>query len=155
MREGSFQFSLWSMHVAVACVALVLGAALSGPVRLLIVCLSFGFVLLMGGAFVCVGLVFVLDGAKSAGHLAEWLVRSPLLVRQYFFERRLARLRPGNSSQRVRNLLGSPIRVEGFGDRLYWSYRIAGQRYTVSLDPRRLVAKYSNGLTRDQPRQRA
>jgi hypothetical protein len=75
------------------------------------------------------------------------MVRLPITVRQYFFEWRMARLRRGNPSQRVRRLLGVPARVDGFGDRLYWSYRVAGQRYTVSLDPRRVLGKYSNGMS--------
>ena len=100
-----------------------------------------------------VSVVFLFLGAADAGQCALWLIRSPLLARQVLFERRLKRIRPGTTSQFVRSVLGAPARVDGFGDRLYWSYRIAGQRYTVSFDPRRLVAKYSNGLARDLPRQ--
>ena len=155
MYQGRFQFRLWTLHVVVACVALVLGAAHGDFVRWLLMATSVAFVAAMAVGLLCVGVVFLLQGAAEAGRCAWWLVRSPVLARQVLFERRLKRIRPGNTSQFVRHVLGSPVRVDGFGDRLYWSYRIAGQRYTVSFDPRRLVAKYSNGLARDLPKQPA
>jgi hypothetical protein len=153
MSHGRFQFQLWTLHVAVACVALVLGAAHGDLVRVLLTVASLVFVAAMAIGLVCVAVVFLVWGASEAGQCAWWLIRSPLLARQALFERRLKRIRPGTTSQCVRSVLGAPARVDGFGDRLYWSYRIAGQRYTVSFDPRRLVAKYSNGLARDLPRQ--
>ena len=155
MSQGRFQFRLWTLHVAVACVALVLGAAYGDLVRVLLMATSVAFVAAMAVGLVCVGVVFLFQGAAAAGQCARWLVHVPVLARQVIFERRLKRIRPGNTSQFVRSVLGAPARIEGFGDRLYWSYRIAGQRYTVSFDPRRLVAKYSNGLARDLPKQRA
>ena len=155
MSDQRFQFPLWLLHVAVACVALVLGASQGRLVRVLLVVCSAAFVVAMALGFAAVAAVFMIRGAVAAGRLTLWFVRTPVLARQVLFERRLARIRPGNSSQSVRRVLGAPWRVDGFGDRLYWSYRIAGQRYTVSFDPRRLVAKYSNGLARDVPAQRA
>lgn len=155
MSRERFQFRLWTLHVVVACVALVLGAAHGDLVRMLLTATSVVFVAAMAVGLLCVGVVFLFQGAAEAGLCARWLVRSPVLARQVLFERRLKRIRPGNSSQFVRSILGAPARVDGFGDRLYWSYRIAGQRYTVSFDPRRLVAKYSNGLARDLPKQLA
>ena len=154
MSQVRFQFQLWTLHVAVACVALVLGAAHGDLVRVLLAATSLAFVAAMAFGLLCVAVVFLFQGASEAGQCALWLVRSPLLARQVLFERRLKRIRPGTTSQFVRSVLGAPARVDGFGDRLYWSYRIAGQRYTVSFDPRRLVAKYSNGLARDLPKQR-
>ena len=153
MSQGRFQFRLWTLHVAVACVALVLGAAYGDLVRVLLMVTSVVFVAAMAIGLACVVVVFMFMGAADAGQCALWLIRSPLLARQVLFERRLKRIRPGTTSQFVRSVLGAPARVDGFGDRLYWSYRIAGQRYTVSFDPRRLVAKYSNGLARDLPKQ--
>ena len=155
MSQGQFQFRLWTLHVAVACVALVLGAAFGDLVRVVLMVTCVGFVAAMAIGLFCVGVVFVFQGAADAGQCAVWLIRVPLCARQALFERRLRRIRPGTTSQCVRSVLGAPARVDGFGDRLYWSYRIAGQRYTVSFDPRRLVAKYSNGLARDLPKQAA
>ncbi len=149
MSKERFQFRLLTLHVAVACAALVLGAAHGGLARVLLIAGCFAFVAAVVVAMGCVLVVFAFQGAVAAGRLSLWLVRLPLLARRSIFERRLARIRPGNTCQAVHHLLGAPGRVDGFGDRLYWSYRVAGQRYTVSFDPRRLVAKYSNGLTRD------
>jgi hypothetical protein len=155
MSQGRFQFRLWTLHLVVACVALVLGAAHGDVVRVLLMVTSGAYVAAMAVGLICVGIVFLFQGAAEAGQCAWWLVRCPALARQVLFERRLKRIRPGTTSQFVRSVLGAPARVDGFGDRLYWSYRIAGQRYTVSFDPRRLVAKYSNGLARDLPKQAA
>ena len=155
MSERPFQYRLLDLHVAVACVALVLGAAMGGIARMLLVCASAVFVVLMAGGLASLAVVFLFEGAAEAWCWACWFGRLPFLIRQVLFERRLARVRPGQTSERVQSLLGSPWRVDGFGDRLYWSYRVAGQRYTVSFDPRRLVAKYSNGLARDLPACRA
>lgn len=151
MSEGRFQYRLWSLHVAVACVALVLGAAQGGIARVLLLVASAAFVAGMSVWLFCAMVIFLIYGAAAAGRWTMWLGQVPGLARQLLFERRLSRVRPGNTVQFVRRLLGSPARVDGFGDRLYWSYRVAGHRYTVSFDPRRLVAKYSNGLARDVP----
>jgi hypothetical protein len=151
---AQFQYRLWNLHVAVACVALVLGAALGGLARVVLTVASVVFVGLMTVGLFCVLVLFMFYGTVSAARCAFRIGLLPLWARQVVFERRLARIRPGNTSHLVRRLLGAPARVDGFGDRLYWSYRVAGQRYTVSFDPRRLVAKYSNGLTRDVPARR-
>ena len=153
MSQARFQFRLWTLHLVVACVALVLGAAQGDLVRVLLMVTSVVFVAAMAIGLLGVGIVFLFLGAAEAGQCAWWLVRSPVLARQVLFERRLKRIRPGTTSQFVRSVLGAPSRVDGFGDRLYWSYRIAGRRYTLSFDPRRLVANYSNGLARDMPKQ--
>jgi hypothetical protein len=155
MSERAFQYRLRDLHVAVACVALVLGAAVGGLARVLLVSASAIFVVLMAGALLCLAVVFLFEGAGEAWRWTCWSGRLPFWIRQAWFERRLARVRPGQTSQRVKRMLGTPWRVDGFGDRLYWSYRVSGQRYTVSFDPRRLVAKYSNGLARDLPTCRA
>ena len=152
MAPWRFQYRLSDLLLLVACVALVLGAVLGELVRLVLFVAS---LMTLGIAvFVLVGL-----GVVALGALAEavvrwvyWMSRLPFRLRQLLFERRWARLRPGQPSERVRGLLGIPRRVDGFGDRLYWSYRVAGRRYTVSFDPRNLVARYSNGLARDLPR---
>jgi hypothetical protein len=155
MQQGRYQFSLWALHVGVAAVAIVLGAMLGGPVRLLIACASGAFALVMFGCLLWLFGVAMLEGAPTAWQWACRLVRSPSVVRQMFFEWRMRRLHRGNPSRRVRRWLGAPRRVDGFGDRLYWSYRIAGQRYTVSLDPRRVLTTYSNGLSPDVRVQRS
>jgi hypothetical protein len=142
-----FQYRLWTLHVVVACAALVLGAALGGLARVVIVASGLFFVALMTAAFACV----LVAAATAITRGMIQFARIPGRARQAAFEWRLARIRPGNTSHLVRRVLGAPARVDGFGDRLYWSYRIAGRRYTVSFDPRRLVAKYSNGLARDVP----
>src|SRR5262245_27402314 len=149
MRVERFQYRLWSLHVVVACVALILGAALGGLARDAIVISGLLFILLMAAGLICVCAAVACQGVVMALRLVLAMARIPTLARKATFEWRLARIRPGNTSHLVRRLLGAPARVDGFGDRLYWSYRIADRRYTVSFDPRRLVAKYSNGLARD------
>jgi hypothetical protein len=151
MRVMRFQYRLWSLHVVVACVALVLGAGLGGLARHALVVSGVLFIALMATGFLGVCAVITCYGAVVATRSGFGIVLIPTLARQAAFEWRLARIRPGNPSHLVRRKLGAPARVDGFGDRLYWSYRIAGRRYTVSFDPRRLVAKYSNGLARDLP----
>ena len=151
MQVERFQYRLLSLHVVVACVALILGAALGGLARQVLVVSGLMFILFMAAVWICVCVVVAYYGAIGVTRLVVGIGRIPMLARKVSFERRLARIRPGNTSHLVRRLLGAPARVDGFGDRLYWSYRIAGRRYTVSFDPRRLVAKYSNGLARDVP----
>jgi hypothetical protein len=154
MRTEHFQYRLWSLHVTVACVALVLGAALGGLARVVLALSSLIFVAVMAAALLCGLLVILCYGAAAITRGVVRVGQLPVSARQVVFERRLARIRPGNTSQLVRRLLGAPARVDGFGDRLYWSYRMGGRRYTVSFDPRRLVAKYTNGLARDLPARR-
>ena len=146
MTDGRFQYRLSDLLLLVAVVALVLGVVLSGLVRLVLSSLALVVAVLI---LVAAGVVGLSAAAAVAIGWVYWIARSPVRLRQLLFERRWARLRPGQSSQRVRGLLGAPRRVDGFGDRLYWSYRVAGQRYTISFDPRKLVARYSNGLARD------
>ena len=147
MAARSFQYSIRRLLVVVAGSALVLGAACGAPARWLLVGLCVALVA-FAAALTLFWFVPLLGYAAALG-LARGVARVPFRVRRSLFERRLGRLRPGNSSVRVRSLLGLPGRVDGFGDRIYWSYRVAGRRYTVSLDPRRLLATYSNGLARD------
>jgi hypothetical protein len=154
MPTGSFQYRLWLLHVAVACVALVLGSALGGLARVFLAVSSVVFIAFMVSLLLCSAVMLIGPGAAAATRCAYSIGRLPLRARQAVFERRLARIRPGNTSGLVRRMLGAPASVAGFGDRLYWSYRVAGRRYTVSFDPRRLVAKYSNGLARDIPAHR-
>jgi hypothetical protein len=154
MSDRQFQYRLWTLHVAIACVALVLGAAMGGLARVVLAVSGLIFVLSMAGVLFCGLVVLAWYWAVAAARCAGRIGRLPMLARQAVFERRLARIRPGNTSHVVRRLLGAPARVDGFGDRLYWSYRMGGRRYTVSFDPRRLVAKYSNGLARDVPASR-
>ncbi len=155
MFERRIQFTLWTVHVAIACVAIALGVALGGPARALVVVTTGVFALVMLAGVTWLGGVFLLEGAAAAWQWARWAARLPFMARQALFSRRMARLRLGNPAQRVRRVLGTPWRVDGFGDRLYWSYRVGGQRYMVSLDPRRVAAKYSNGLSRDVVAKRA
>jgi len=149
MNGRRIQFGLWSLHVAVALVAVALGAVLGGPVRAAIIAASIVFALAMLACMIGIAWLFLIEGGATAWEWLCWLVRLPMLARQRLFERKLARLRRGNPSDRVRRLLGSPRRVDGFGDRLYWSYSIAGERYMVSLDPRRFVHTYSSRLRRE------
>jgi hypothetical protein len=149
VRDRPFQFGLWTLHLLVLAVACVLGVA-QGPVTRAIVVGTCGLLVLFIACWLaCFAVVFLLSGGAEARQSVEWVRRAPLRVYQSLFERRLAGLRLGARSQRVRRALGRPLRIDGFGDRLYWSYRVAGHRYAVSLDPRRLAAKYSNGLARD------
>jgi hypothetical protein len=154
MAKTSFQYRLWDLMLVVASAALVLGAARGEMARQVLIVASLATVLVVGAGLMWLAFVLVFEGAAAARQWAWTLARLPFRLRQLLFERRLARLRPGHPAQRVRRLLGSPRKVEGFGDRLYWSYRIAGRRYTVSFDPRKLVATYSGGLARDLPRRR-
>ena len=149
MPRQKFQYSLWDLILLVASAALVLGLACGRMVRSVA---AFAIAVLLGAALAWLGIVLLLEGAVAARRWAGLLVRLPFRARQLWFERRLGRLRPGAATQWVRSLLGVPRRVDGFGDRLYWSYRVAGHRYTVALDPRKLVATYSNGLARDPPK---
>ena len=142
MSRVRFQFGLGHVLLMVACVAFVLGAAQGSIARDFILGCSMGVVLLAPAVLLLVTVALGREAAAAG-------VRIPGKLRRGMFQRKLARLRPGVSSHRVRTLLGSPARVDGFGDRTYWCYKIAGQRFVVSLDPRKLVATYSNGLSRD------
>jgi hypothetical protein len=143
MAARPFQYSIRRLLGVVAGIALVLGAASGAPARWLLMGLCVALVFLAAILLLCFA---PLLGYAAALGLARGVARVPFRVRRSLFERRLGRLRPGNSFHRVCSLLGAPGRIDGFGDRIYWSYRVAGRRYTVSLDPRRLVATYCNGL---------
>jgi hypothetical protein len=145
VRNQSFQFGLWTLHFLVLAVACVLGAAQGQATRAIVVA-ACGLAVLLIACWLAVCLV---AGAAQASRSVAWVGRAPFRLFQLLFERRLAGLRMGTPSTRVRRTLGRPARIDGFGDRLYWSYRVAGNRYAVSLDPRKLAAKYSNGLARD------
>ena len=143
MAERPIQFRLWNLLLVVACSALILGAARGAPARVLLVAGSVAVVLLAPAVLASLCLLHA-PGATVAGvRLVRAVVGLPWSLRQRQFERRLARLRPGTSFRRVQKLLGSPARVDGFGDRTYWCYKVAGRRYAVSLDPRKLVTTYS------------
>jgi hypothetical protein len=152
MPRHAFQYRIGDLLWVVTCVALILGAAQGWLARGLLIAASFGLVLLATLMIAYSGLTWLFHRTGAAAHLAAGVARLPSRARQLYFERRLSRLRPGHSALRVRSLLGSPVRIDGFGDRLYWSYRVAGRRYTISLDPRRLVSTYSNRLSPDRPR---
>lgn len=154
MATRRLQYRLWELLAIIAGVALVLGSARGGFARTLLIGACQLFVVFSVGYLASVAVVSLGGDSSAAIRWTGQCARLPLRLWQARFERRLSRLRPGNSSQIVRQLLGSPKRVDGFGDRLYWSYRVAGQRYTVSFDPRRLVATYSNGLAADPRRPR-
>ena len=108
MYEGRFQYRLWSLHVVVACVALILGAAQGGIARILLLILSAAYVAVTSICLLCVMVIFLLYGAAAAGCWTMRLAHVPGLARQVLFKRRLSRIRPGNTSQVVRKLLGSP-----------------------------------------------
>ncbi len=155
VRDQPFQFGLWTLQLLLLAVACVLGVTQSQFARAivvgacLLVLLTGLLVLLTACWLACLAVVFIAADAAEARRCVASVGRAPFRVYQLLFERRLARLRMGAPARRVRRVLGRPARIDGFGDRLYWSYRIAGHRYAVSLDPRRLAAKYSNGLARD------
>ena len=152
MTQGRFQYRLSDLMLLVACVGFVLGVVVGGVAHVVLLVATSCVLVCSVVALASLAVVGLCAGTEAAMRGAFWIARSPFRLRQLLFERRWSRLRPGQSSQRVRGLLGVPRRVDGFGDRLYWSYRVAGQRYTVSLDPRKLVSRYSNGLARDLPR---
>src|SRR2546422_553270 len=106
--ERPFQYRLWDLLLVVACAALVLGVAQGGPARVFLIGASLAVILVSVLYLAILSVVLVLEGSGTATQWACWTVRLPFRVRQMLFERRLARLRPGNSSQQVRGLLGRP-----------------------------------------------
>lgn len=151
MQKRALQFELWQALVFVTCVALVLGAAFDEFPRQMVTVAAGGFAVTTLAWLVWLFGTIPLAETPGGENWIGGVARFPFRVRAWRFERRLSRLRRGNPSNWVRSVLGSPPRVEGFGDRLYWSYRVGGRRYTVSFDPRRLLATYSNGLAPDRP----
>ena len=140
MRDRPFQYWLRHLVLLIAAVGLVLGAARGALARVLLVTAS---VAVVGASFALLGYILIellRAGPSGAVGAADWVARLPGNLRQRRFERRLAQLRRGFSSKRILALLGPPARIQGFGDRIYWSYEIADQCYTVSLDPKKLVA---------------
>jgi hypothetical protein len=132
---------VWHFLALVAVCAVVFSAVTGGVGRSILAAAAIGFVI-----------VGALGAAVGVGALMwplRLLARVPGQVRHAWFERNWAQLARGQWASVVQRALGRPQRIDGWGDRTYWSYHVAGRRYVVALDPRRLIHKYSNGLARD------
>lgn len=136
------------MLLAVGLSAIVFAAAVGGPTRLVLAIGAAAFIVLC--TVVGTGVLLVVAGGLTAARLSpQHVVRAATLPYRVWFRARWGRLMPGQRQTSIQRLLGRPTRIHGFGDRLYWSYHVAGEQFVVALDPRRLIAKYGDGLSRD------
>src|SRR5437867_1682498 len=106
MALGRLQYRLSDLLLFVAGVALFLGAVLGELVRLVIAVVGLSTLAVAVMVLLGLGVVGLGAAAEAAIRGVYWIARSPFRMRQLLFERRWARLRPGQSSQRVRGMLG-------------------------------------------------